>query len=136
MTTEKHLQAFEHFSDLFEIDHDDVCMWDFALSLQGDANVWFKHLQPKSINTWEEFSCTFLKFWGRIRPLDQILSEFYSLRRHEDEAISIFNKIFAIFYYNMPKEVQPLENTAKIYYATTFPPELSLLILERKSTTL
>ena len=36
----------------------------------------------------------------------------------------------------MPKEVQPLENAAKIYYATTFPLELSLLLLERKSTTL
>ena len=36
----------------------------------------------------------------------------------------------------MPKEVQPLENAAKIYYTTTFPPELSLLLLERKSVTL
>ena len=36
----------------------------------------------------------------------------------------------------MPKEVQPLENTTKIYYATAFPPDLSLLLLERKSTTL
>ena len=36
----------------------------------------------------------------------------------------------------MPKEFQPLENAAKIYYATTFPPDLSLLLLEIKSTTL
>ena len=36
----------------------------------------------------------------------------------------------------MPKEVQALENASKIYYAATFPPELSLLLLERKSTTL
>ena len=36
----------------------------------------------------------------------------------------------------MPKEIQPLENAAKIYYATTFPPELELLLLEIKSTTL
>ena len=68
--------------------------------------------------------------------MDQILSEFYSLKRHEGEAMSSFNRIFASFYYNMPKEVQPLENATKIHYATTFPPELSLLLLERKSTTL
>ena len=36
----------------------------------------------------------------------------------------------------MPKEVQPLENAAKIYYVVAFPPDLSLLLLERKSTTL
>ena len=43
-TAEKHLQAFEHFSDLFEIEHDDVCMRDFDQSLQGDDKEWFKHL--------------------------------------------------------------------------------------------
>ena len=37
LTAEKHVQAFDHFSDLFEIEHDDFCMWMFALSLQGDA---------------------------------------------------------------------------------------------------
>ena len=36
----------------------------------------------------------------------------------------------------MPKEFQPLENATKIYYVATFPPELSLLPLERKSNTL
>ena len=36
----------------------------------------------------------------------------------------------------MPKEVQPLENAAKIYYAAAFSPHLSLLLLERKSITL
>ena len=50
--------------------------------------------------------------------------------------MSSFNRRFARFYYNMPKEFQHLENAAKIYYASTFPPELSLLLLERKSTPL
>ena len=80
-TAEKHLQAFEHLSDLLKIEHDDVCMRDFAQSLQGYVKEWFKHLQPKSISAWEEFSCTFLKFGGRRRPLDQILLDFYSLKR-------------------------------------------------------
>ena len=68
--------------------------------------------------------------------MEQMLLEFYSLRRHEGEAISSLNRIFARFYYNIPKEFQPFENAAKIYYAATFPPELSLLLLERKSTTM
>ena len=33
LTAEKHVQGFEHFSDLFEMEHDDVFLWDFALSL-------------------------------------------------------------------------------------------------------
>ena len=50
--------------------------------------------------------------------------------------MSSFNRSFASFYYNMPKKIQPLENAAKIHYATTFPPELSLLLLEMNSVTL
>ena len=53
LTAEKCLQAFEHFIDLFEIEHDDVCMRYFSQYLQGDVKEWFKHLQPESIKTWE-----------------------------------------------------------------------------------
>ena len=115
LTTEKHLQAFEHFLDLFEIEHDDVCMRDVFQSLQGDVREWFNHLQPESINTQEEFSDIFLKFWGKRRSLDQVLSDFYSMKKQEGETMSSFNMRFnASFYYNMPKEIQPLESTAKL----------------------
>ena len=58
------------------------------------------------------------------------------MERQEDEIMSSFNRRFANFYYQMPKEIEPLENDAKLYYASTFPPKLSLLPLERKSTSL
>ena len=43
LTTEKHLQYFEHFIDLFEIEHDDVCMRYFSQYLRGNVKEWFKH---------------------------------------------------------------------------------------------
>ena len=58
------------------------------------------------------------------------------MKKQEGETMSSFNRRFSSFYNNMPKEIQPLENAAKLYYANTFPPELSLLLLERKSITL
>jgi hypothetical protein len=36
----------------------------------------------------------------------------------------------------LPKEIQPTEATSMLHYATTLSPNLSLLILERKSITL
>ena len=68
--------------------------------------------------------------------MDQVLSELYSMKKQEGETMSSFNKRFASFYYNMPKEIQPLEDVAKLYYASTFPIELFFLLLERKSITL
>jgi len=49
LTAEKHIHAFEHFVDFFEIEHDDVSMRAFSQSLQGDAKIWFMHLQSESI---------------------------------------------------------------------------------------
>jgi hypothetical protein len=46
ISTENHIQGFEHFVDLFEIDHDDVCMRAFSQSLKEDTKEWFKHLYP------------------------------------------------------------------------------------------
>ena len=63
-TTEKRFQAFEHLINFFEVEHDDVCMEVFSQSLQGDAKDWFIHLQPKSINSWEEMKEFFSEILG------------------------------------------------------------------------
>jgi hypothetical protein len=58
----KYIQAFEHFIDLFEIEHDDVITREFSQSLQANSKGWFRHLQPVSISSWEEMSEIFLNF--------------------------------------------------------------------------
>jgi hypothetical protein len=62
ISAEKHIQGFEHFVDLFEIDHDDVYMRVFSQSLKGNTKDWFKHLYPKTISSWEELKNVFFKF--------------------------------------------------------------------------
>ena len=111
-------------------------MRDFSQYLQGDVKEWFNHLHPEAINTWEEFSDIFLNFWGKIRSMDQKCSELYSMKKQEGETMQSFNKRFVSFYYNMPKENKQLEDASKLYYASTFPPELSFILLERNSITL
>ena len=46
LIAEKHLQDFEYFLELFEIDHDDVCVRKFSQFLKGSVQKWFRHLQP------------------------------------------------------------------------------------------
>jgi hypothetical protein len=59
ISAEKHIQGFEHVIELFEIDHDDVCMRAFSQSLKGDTKYWFKHLQLDTISSWEELKNVF-----------------------------------------------------------------------------
>jgi hypothetical protein len=135
-TAEKHIQEFEHFIDLFEIDHDDVYMRAFSRSLKGDTKDWFKHLQPETISSWEELKNVFLKFWGKKKSLDLQLTEFYALKRQRNETIFTFSRRFSSIYYNLPKEIQPIEATAMLHYATTFHPEVSFLLMERRPKSL
>ena len=58
------------------------------------------------------------------------------MKKHDDETMYGFNRRFASFYYSMPKEIQPLEGTAKMHYGFVLSPELSLLLLERRPVTL
>lgn len=62
LSAKKHIEAFEYFTDLFEVEHDDVYMRAFSQSLQEDAKEWFRNLLPESISSWEERRDVFLKF--------------------------------------------------------------------------
>ena len=50
ITGEKHIQGFENFLDLFEVEEDDVYIRRFSLSLQDRAKEWFKILPAASIS--------------------------------------------------------------------------------------
>jgi hypothetical protein len=136
ISAEKHIQGFEHFIDLFEIDHDDVCMRAFSQSLKGDTKDWFKNLQPETIISWEELKDVFLKFWGRKKYLDLQLIEFYALKKKSNETISIFSRRFSSIYHNLFKEIQPTEVVAMLHYATTLHPDSSFLLMERRPKSL
>jgi hypothetical protein len=136
ISAEKHIQGFEHFIDLFEIDHDDVCMRVFSQSLKGDTKHWFKHLHPETISSWVELKKVFLKFWGKEKSLELQLTEFYALKRHNNEAISVFSRNFSSVYYNLSEEIQPSEAAAMLHYATTLHPDFSFLLMERRPESL
>jgi hypothetical protein len=136
ITAEKYVQHFEHFIDLFEIEHDDVCMRDFSQSLKGGTKAWFKHLQPETISSWEELKNLFLNFCGKKKYLDLQLTELYALKRKSNETISTFSRNFSSIYLNFLKEIKPIEVASMIHYTTTLHPDLSFLLMERRTKSL
>jgi hypothetical protein len=136
VTTEKHMEAFETLIDQFEIIHEDVVMRMFSRSLSGDVAAWFRCLETGSIGSWTELYHAFLKGWGENKSLDQYWFEFNALRRGEDEALVIFNRIFFSAYHSMPVEIRPTETAAMVYYIMAQHLELVFLLRERKSSSL
>jgi hypothetical protein len=48
----------------------------------------------------------------------------------------MFSRRFSSIYYNIPKEIQPIEATSMLHYGTSFHPDLSFLLMERRPITL
>jgi hypothetical protein len=130
------LEAFENFLDQFEIIHDDVIMRLFSKTLFKDVAIWFKDLRADSIGSCIELSNDFSKYWGENKYFDLYLVDFYALKREENEAFPVFNRRFYNIYHDMPLEVRPTETAAMVYYVMGLHSELSLLLLERKSSSL
>jgi hypothetical protein len=60
---EKHIQGFENFLDLFEVEENDVCIRCFSLSLHDIDKEWFKSLSVASISNFHQFVEVFLGKW-------------------------------------------------------------------------
>ena len=58
-----HVDKFDYFIDLEEVDDEYVKMWLFAQSLSGEAKKWFKYLPPRSIRSFVGFQTLFLERW-------------------------------------------------------------------------
>jgi hypothetical protein len=136
VAAKKHLEAFENFIDNFQIMHEDVVTRIFCKSLFGDASFWFRNLEVDSISSWTDLRNVFLRYWGEKKSFEQYLSEFYALRREQDEVVIAFNRRFHNFYLNMPMEIQPTEVVAMVQYTIAQHPDLFLFLRERRSSSL
>jgi hypothetical protein len=88
VTKEQHMDAFQCFTDNFEIIHEDVFMRTFFQSLQGDAQLWFEHLGIDSVSSWNDLHNVFLRCWGKNKSYEQYLSEFYAMKKRRNETMS------------------------------------------------
>jgi len=136
LSVEKYIEDFKHFTDLFEVEHDNFYMTTFYQSLKGDTKEWFRNLHLESISSWNKMRDVFMKFWGERKHHNQYLSDLYSMKKQKDDTVSMFNRRYFNFYHNIPRDIQPSEATTRLYYPTTFHPSLSFILMERKYLTL
>ena len=73
-TAQKHLDRFNDFCDLEEIDHEDAKLRLFAQSFSGEVKKWFRGLQAGSIHDFQKFEIVFLGKWEKKRNSLQLLT--------------------------------------------------------------
>jgi hypothetical protein len=136
VTIEEHLSSFYSFADNFNVQYADVWMRLLVQSLNGEARKWFKSFPPNSITDIVALDDSFLKHWGDRKDLLYYITEFGDLKRKQCESIPDFTKRFNQMYGKIPDEIKPSETLAKITFSNAFDAEFSLLLRERRDTTL
>ena len=89
-TTKQHMDIFDDFIDLEEVDNDDAKMILFAQRLSGEAKRWFKYLPARSIATFEAFKTLFLDRWEDKRNPLQILAQYNNIKKGNFEYVMNF----------------------------------------------
>jgi hypothetical protein len=83
----KHLDWFNDFIDLEEVDFADVKIKLFTQSLAGDIRKWFRALSLGSIEDFASFETLFLNRWGYKKNLLQLLTKYNNIKRSPNETM-------------------------------------------------
>jgi hypothetical protein len=97
VSAQKHLDWFNDFIDLEEVDFEDAKMRLFAQSLAGEVRKWFRALPTASILNFEAFETSFLAKWGDKKNPLQLLTQYNNMRRSPDETVQEFSARFIKF---------------------------------------
>jgi hypothetical protein len=134
VSAQRHLDWFNDFVDLEEVDYADAKMRLFVQSLSGDVRKWFKSLPPMSIRDFTAFETSFLNKWGDKKNPLQLLTQYNNMKKAPEETVQEFSARFLKVYNSIPAEVKPPPGAAQLWYVDSFDSDFSLLLRERRST--
>jgi len=133
---QQHVDKFNDFVDLEEVDYEDVKMRLFVQSFSGEVKKWFRGLTAGSVQNYQELEAAFLRKWEDKKNPLQLLTQYNSLKRDPTETIQEFSTRFMRIYGSIPADVKPPAGAAKLHFDDSFENDFYLLLRERRSATL
>ena len=116
VSSQKHLDWFNDFIDLEEVDYSDVKMRLFTQSHAVDVRKWFRALALGSIIDFADFKTLFLARWGDNKNPLQLLTQYNNMKSSLDETVHEFSARFMKVHNAIPDEVKPPPKVAQLRY--------------------
>jgi hypothetical protein len=134
--THRHLDWFNDFVDLEEVDYEDAKMMLFAQILSGYVRKWLKSFPPVRIRDFTAFETSFLNKWGDKKKKFQLLTQYNNMNKALEETMQEFSIHFLKVYNSIPAEVKTPPGVVQLRYANSFDSDFTPLLRERRSTSL
>jgi hypothetical protein len=117
-----HVRDFENILIEKEVEHEDVVMELFVLSLEEDARVWLRNLNDASIKTWDAFKALFLEQWEvkKMAWLNPISRSLMKVKKKENEIVREFNMKFQKLIDKILEDIRPKGGVVLLYYVNAF----------------
>jgi hypothetical protein len=131
-SSQKHLDWFNDFVDLEEVDHEYANMWLSTQSLSEEVRKWFKALPVESVLNFSAFETSFLARCGDKKNHFQLLTQYNNMKRMLEETVQDFSAHFMRVYNSIPVEFQPPPEAAQLRYIDSFDSYFALLLRERR----
>jgi hypothetical protein len=87
VSSQRHIDWFNDFVDLEEVDYAYVKMRLFMQILSGEVSKWFKFLPTVSIRDFAMFETSFITRWGDKKNPLQLLMQYNNMKRESKETV-------------------------------------------------
>jgi hypothetical protein len=87
ISAQQHLDNFNDFCYLEEVDYEDAKMRLFAQSFYGMVKKWLRGLPARGIHGFQEFETIFLRKWERKNNSLHLLIQYNNLKRGPTESV-------------------------------------------------
>jgi len=136
VSAQQHIDKMTTFFDLYEIDEEDVTMWLFVQTFEGEVRKWFRGLTARNIPTLDDLQKQFLDRWEIRKDPLQINAEYNNLKRNHGESVQDYIIRFNTIYNAIPDDLRPSRKSALLKFPDGFDPEMAYSLRDRDPPTL
>jgi hypothetical protein len=120
VTAEEHIDQLIGAFEIMCVEHDDVAMKLFSISLEGPARTWYLGIVDNTITSYTDFETAFKNRWGTKKDHSSMLNQFNTIKKKENETVREFNARFDTLRQQIPTDVISQEKGVLITYLNAY----------------
>jgi hypothetical protein len=116
--------------------HEDVATRLLAMSLNEDAQRWFKGLPNNHLASYDDFAKLLTSRWSTKKDNKMLLAQFNQIKKKENETVKEFDTKFDKLYDQIPADLCPPTTIVRVLYMNAFEGQFAFILKDKAPDTL